>query len=247
MLRALSIFISLVLAAVAPAAALEEANALYAAGDFPKAAAAYEALIQSDGTTAARLSNLGNARFRLQQYGQAILAWERAALLAPRDPDIRRNLKLARDAAKSQEPAPARRWWEEPLHWCSLREWSWLAAAGAVLAGAAALAWGIFGMRGAGLKQTLIAALAAGLLLGPLGGMAVWHRRGETALGIIIADQPALRLSPFVAADSAGPVFPGRTVELGRRVPGWVHVTVRGSTQSGWLAENEVAALLPGA
>ncbi len=247
MLRALCIFLSLLLADLVPAATLEEANAHYAAEDFAKAAAAYDALMQSDGTTAARLSNLGSARFRLQQYGQAIFAWERAALLAPRDPDIRRNLKLARDAAKSQEPAPARRWWEEPLHWCSLREWSWLAATGAVLAGVAALAWGILGMRRAWLKQTLIAALAAGLLLGPLGGFAVWHRRGETALGIIIADKPALRLSPVAAAEPAGPVFPGRTVELGRRVPGWVHITVRGSTLSGWLAENEVAALLPGA
>ena len=68
------------------------ANALYDAGKFAEAAAAYEKI---EPKTAHVFYNLGNALFREDKLGSAILNYERARQLAPRDPDILANLKFA--------------------------------------------------------------------------------------------------------------------------------------------------------
>ena len=68
------------------------ANQLYDAGRFAEAAAAYEKI---EPKTAHVYYNLGNAWFRQGKLGLAILNFERARRLAPRDPDILANLKFA--------------------------------------------------------------------------------------------------------------------------------------------------------
>jgi hypothetical protein len=70
----------------------KSANRLYDAGKFAEAAAAYETI---EPKTAHVYYNLGNAHFREGNLGRAILDYERARRLAPRDPDIAANLKFA--------------------------------------------------------------------------------------------------------------------------------------------------------
>ena len=245
MFRALPrLLLLLLLAGNLRAATMEEANAHFAAGDFAKAAAVSEQIITSEGPTAARLYNRGNARFKLKEYGPAILAYERAALLSPRDPDIRANLKLARSAATAfADPGPDT-WWNGAAQWFSLHEWSGITVTGAGLLGAVALLWGIAGLPRPWLKRTALAGIVLGLLGGSLGGTALWLRRGEKNLGIITAATSTFRLSPFAAASPAGTPGPGRTVQLGDRNNGWIYVTIQGTTQSGWLPESEVAAII---
>ena len=239
------LLILLFLAGSACAATMEEANATFAAGDFAKAASAYEQLLASDGPTAAGFYNLGNARFKLKDYGPAILAYERAAILSPRDPDIRTNLKLARSAAAVPAEAGPDSWWGGAPQWCSLHEWSWITVAGAGLAGSVALLWGIAGLSRPWLKRTVVGGIVLGLLGGSLGGTALWHRRGEKNLGIVTAATAPLRLSPFSTANPAGTPGPGRTVHLGERSNDWVYVTIPGTSQSGWMQDNEVSAIFP--
>lgn len=235
----------LLLTAAVRGGGFEEAGALYAAGDYAKAADACEQLIKSSGPTAARLFNLGNARYRLGQYGPAILAYERAALLAPRDNAIAANLKLAREAAKTPEPVPQRPWWQGIFYWLSLREYTWMAVCGAVLAGLAGLVSGILGWRRRLVRPVCLAGLAVGLCLTALGVAAAWWRQDELQLGIITAENPTVRLSPFATADSAGTPGTGRRVMLSERTRGWVYLCVPDSTIAGWLPESEVAPLIP--
>jgi tetratricopeptide (TPR) repeat protein len=76
----------------APADDFKAANQLYDAGKFAEAATAYEKI---EPKTAHVFFNLGNAWFRDGKLGLAILNYERARRLAPRDPDILANLKFA--------------------------------------------------------------------------------------------------------------------------------------------------------
>ncbi|MBU9888500.1 MAG: tetratricopeptide repeat protein [Candidatus Omnitrophica bacterium] len=78
-------------------AAFQEANHSYRTGDYAKAASLYGDLITKEPRVAAYYYNLGNARVRLGQLSAAILNYEKALLLTPRDQDIRRNLSHARD------------------------------------------------------------------------------------------------------------------------------------------------------
>jgi tetratricopeptide (TPR) repeat protein len=77
-------------------ARFDEGNQLYQKGDYQGALEHYQQ-IMADGWEAAPLYyNIGNAYFKLGQLGKAILFYERARRLAPRDADVRANLDLAR-------------------------------------------------------------------------------------------------------------------------------------------------------
>jgi tetratricopeptide (TPR) repeat protein len=82
-------------------AEFQAANQLYDAGHYAEAAAAYEKI---EPKTAHVYFNLGNALFRQEKFGLAVLNYERARRLAPRDPDVLANLKFARQRLGVDEP-----------------------------------------------------------------------------------------------------------------------------------------------
>src|SRR6266699_3597580 len=87
--------------------AFDQANSLYEEGKFTEAAAAYEKMLQQGRASPALYFNLGNAFFKAGQVGRAVLNYRLAERLAPRDPDIRANLKFARSrVATSATPTP---------------------------------------------------------------------------------------------------------------------------------------------
>ncbi len=77
--------------------AVAATNALYESGRYIEAALIYEQLIDQGYESGALYYNLGNAYFKQGDLGRAILNYRRAEKLYPRDPDIRTNLKIARD------------------------------------------------------------------------------------------------------------------------------------------------------
>ena len=79
------------------AAMATKANAdkAYAAEHYQQAIADYEELLKQ-GANADIYYNLGNAYYRTNNLTRAIINYERAALLAPGDADVRFNLQLAR-------------------------------------------------------------------------------------------------------------------------------------------------------
>ena len=79
-----------------PASIFREANIAYRASDYAKAASIYESLISRGKNAGVIYYNLGNAYFKQGQIGQAILQYERAKKMAPRDRDIAANLNFLR-------------------------------------------------------------------------------------------------------------------------------------------------------
>jgi tetratricopeptide (TPR) repeat protein len=80
-----------------------KANQAYAEGRFGASAANYESLVNSGKWSANLFYDLGNAYYRLGDFGQAILNYERALALEPRHPEATANLLLARDEARALE------------------------------------------------------------------------------------------------------------------------------------------------
>ena len=72
-----------------------EADELYRNGQYPEAIEQYEAVLASGLTSPELYYNLGNAYFRDNQMGRAILNYSRALRLRPTMTDARENLKLA--------------------------------------------------------------------------------------------------------------------------------------------------------
>jgi tetratricopeptide (TPR) repeat protein len=75
-------------------AAFDSANAAYAKNDFDKAIKGYENILAKGKASAALYFNLGNAYYKTNNVGMAVLNYERAKKLAPDDEDLAANLKL---------------------------------------------------------------------------------------------------------------------------------------------------------
>ncbi|HYD48238.1 MAG TPA: BatD family protein, partial [Terriglobales bacterium] len=98
------------MAAEGPQSSFFAGNSAYAAGRYEEARQAYEAVLRSGWESAAVRFNLGNSYFKLGRKGLAIVHYERAAQLAPRDPDIEANLSFARSATGADDCRPL--WWQ---------------------------------------------------------------------------------------------------------------------------------------
>ncbi len=91
-------------------AAPSAAEAAYAKGDYATAVEKWSQEARDEGVTAARLSALGNAEWRLGRKGRAMVCWERALLLDPRDPVAAAGIRHALNAGGTERPAPT---WSE--------------------------------------------------------------------------------------------------------------------------------------
>jgi len=225
-------------------AAFEQANHEFHADQFATAAATYEKILATGGPHATVYYNLGNCYQRLGQYGHAILAYERARLLTPRDPDLLANLALARKAAAAFGDSGEHRYMDAAANYLSRNEWSWLIAGGALFLGGLAAACGIGGLPRRSLRQTAIAAAALALVGMIAGTAALYHRRDEASHGVVLSDKAEVRLSPFEKADSLGSPGVGRTVHIRDHNGGFSYIEVPGTDLHGWLADKDVSPIL---
>jgi len=94
---------------------LKSAGDAYQTGDYAAAINSYEQLLKNEYSSAALHYNLGNAYFRKNKMGKAVLHMERAALINPRDKDIQHNLRIIKNKTEDQfETIPdffVSRWW----------------------------------------------------------------------------------------------------------------------------------------
>jgi tetratricopeptide (TPR) repeat protein len=225
------------------ATVFDDANRKYQSGDFAGAAAAYETVITREGPRAAVFYNLGNSYQNLKRYGMAILAYERARLLTPRDPDLLANLVLARKAAAAFEETGINPKLEAVLGYLSKDEWAWLVASSALILGGAVLLSGWARLPKRMYLLTTVFCGAAGVLI--VGGSAVLYmRRGESVRGIVVAENATIRLSPFEKAESLGTPGPGKMVYLGVKSGDFRYVELPGANLHGWLADKDVAAIV---
>lgn len=224
----------------------DRANAIFEAGDFANAAAAYEEIIMNHGPRASVYYNLGNSHLRMEDYGRAILAYERARLLSPRDPDLRSNLALARKTAAAFEEDPALHpRLAAALHFLSRNEWSWLVAGGAILLGLLGLLGGVVRVRRGWMTRVISISAVIAVLLIVAGSVALYLRRADAARGVIVSADAVLRLSPFETAESVATPPPGRTVMLGEKSGDFRFIEIPGTNLQGWLADKDVSPIIP--
>ncbi len=78
------------------ATGLAEADKLYAENRYDEAITVYEEIMQINGVSAPILYNTGNACYKANEIGKAILCYERALKLDPSNEQIRNNLEYLR-------------------------------------------------------------------------------------------------------------------------------------------------------
>jgi len=170
--------------------------------------------------------------------GTAIVALERARLLAPRSPVVASQLAHAREVA-NVSPAPTRRL-DRVARLLNGTDWSHLALIGLVL-GAAGVVW----LSWDAARRRRAAGLAiGGVALAALGFLAareVTPSRQDAV--VVVASEPA-RIAPFPAAEPAFPLPEGAAVSVTRAHGDYVLVSAAGG--QGWLPRTSVETILPG-
>jgi tetratricopeptide (TPR) repeat protein len=215
--------------------AFDAANRAFAAGHYADAATQYRALIDREGYSAPALFNLGNAYLRDDQPVLAMLAYERAELLAPRDAAIAKNLAEARHAAGvTSEQGLAQRF----AHALTSTEWTWLGTAAFWLMLVAGVGAWLFAQP----RAWLVRAASAGALVAVVSTAALSVARRDLRTALALKAAPAL-VSPFDGAQSGFSLPAGADVQLQRAHGEFVLVRDRGG-RSGWVERSAVAPLV---
>ena len=218
------------------------ANKLYAEGKFADAAKAYDTLGQTGVRSTALLFNDANAHFKAGQLGQAIAAYRQAALLAPRDAEIKANLEFVRKQVQGATVHENR--WLSGLSLLSLNEWTLLTATVFWLTFILLITRQLRPALALPLKKvTLYIALLTAGCGGALAIEAIGHLSSTSA--VIISSEATARSGPFDEAQSVFTVHDGAELAVLSRHDDWVQVT-DGTGKIGWLPARLVA-VLPGA
>jgi hypothetical protein len=189
--------------------------------------------------SAAGLYNSANAYARSGKTALAVLAYERARVLAPTDPDLRSNLRRVRESAGL--PVGTGSWIQEYGRFASPNTLYWIGIAGLVLGGGCLLAL----PRHARFRRPLLAAAVIGFAA--VGASAF----NAAATFNVLSESIALRqapasVSPVAGADPLFQVPAADTVRVLDRHGGFE--LIRDSRgREGWVASTDLAAVVPGA
>ncbi len=115
-------------AAETPSQWMQQGNEAYAKGDYSLALRHYHQVLEAGLEAPELYYNMGNAYFRMNELGQAILFYERAVKRKPADEHFRYNLELAysltTDRVEKVPPIFYLRWWKDFRQWTSPSGWA---------------------------------------------------------------------------------------------------------------------------
>ena len=230
-------------AAETHSAGADQAMNAYDTGKFADAEKYYRSRLNPAEPSANLLYNIGNCLFQQGYFPQAMVCFERASKLSPRDPDILENLNLSRrklmlpEKYKVASPSDILPYLRDSLR---PDEWLFLMCCGIALvffaAGTALLA---------GCGRTFRILLIAGILLIVLPGTAYLIQRKTSYnpdFAVVTARSLPLRSLP---SDQAGKtemnLRSGEEVTIVERRMDWVRI--RSGTAEGWVHAKDITCL----
>lgn len=222
----------------------DEANTAYVNANYPRAIELYRS-IEERGLASAKLYyNMGNAYFKIDDMGHAILYYNKALRLAPGDADIRYNLDVANSYTKDRiQVVPElflTRWVRGVRQMISGNAWavlSLLLFAVMLMAVMAYLLVNSLLFR----KIGFIAAIVSFLLFIITTAFAVTERRHATSPdeAIVMRASVSVKAAPEKNSTDMFVLHEGTKVRVGNSVEGWIEVTIADGNK-GWLEERAI-------
>ena len=234
--RKLAIFVCLLFAMASGAFAqskgdFAKANQQFAQGHFKEAIAGYEALVRAGEWNANLFYDLGNAYFRTNDFGRAILSYERALALDRHHPEANANLQIARDEARALELQRPRM--ERYLQFASVNQYT-IAADVAFWLGIFGLAALIFFRRR---SRALIALSIICLVVSAVAIFASYTlERGSKghALAIVTGNDVQARLATADTANAVLALPPGSEIKILSTRGDWIYAALPNDLR-GWI------------
>lgn len=236
-----------------PAVAMDEAaqwdaaNTAYINGDYAHAIELYEAILRSNRHSAKLYYNLGNAYYKQEELGRAILNYRRALRLAPGDADARYNLSVAesrtKDTIQSIPEFFLTTWMRSLRHTISSNGWTVIALVMLVVTAALVLFYllsrrlvlrkvGFYGMLVA-LLLTLLAAWCAD---------ASRHELIDGNEAVVMSRSTSVKASPDNGATDLFVLHEGTVVKISERLGNWCEITIADG-KKGWLPMSRIEVI----
>lgn len=231
----------------APAALFQRANRLYQAEKYQQALEAYKKVTALGYENAALYYNMGNCYYRLNRLGKAILYYEKARKLAPDDPDILYNLKLANLKIIDQIQEPPRfflfRWWDALKNYYSIGQLSRLLPFLFVLAAALLIAW-LFVRRDRLRRAFLTLAVLAGLFVIFWGYIYLLRVQELQRHNQAVVLQPSVTIlsAPDENSEEMFVLHEGVKVKIDQQQGDWLEISLPDG-KSGWIQKQALGII----
>jgi hypothetical protein len=184
------------------------------------------------------LYNLANSYARAGKPGLAVLSYERAALLAPDNPDIDANLAYVRAAA--HVPMKPRNRFARLALVMSPSAAAWLGVLGIALVGLGLVARRVASRR-LWIPGGAIVLGVALIVLTASNAILMWPRMHEA---VVLVDQAPVRVSPAPMADTAFVLREAESVTMTAEHEDFILIRSGGGL-SGWVARANLGAVVP--
>jgi len=189
--------------------------------------------------SAPALFNCGNALAREGKLGPAIIDYERAQQLAPRDPAIAANLQAVRDPAGLAAPTPA--WWQSAARTLTMNEWAWSASLALAFVCGATFFGRLLPTRLRQPLKTLSAVCALAVLVSIT---ALWLRWPELSRAVVLNSHVTALIAPAESAEQVFPLAEGEIVTAKKELRNFVFVRTADG-RSAWVARAQIERVIP--
>ncbi|MBR9922273.1 MAG: SH3 domain-containing protein [Bacteroidetes bacterium] len=244
LLLILTLYSFSLLAQVEEVKIMDRAKQAYENEAFTTAMDLYEVLLEEGWESADLHYNYGLTAFHKGETGKAILHFEKAHRLAPRDAAIKHNLEQALESTRNEiYPLPPfflKRWWQGFFQLASREAWTTLSLIFLYL-GIAGLAIWMLGRMPVWRKRafwTGVSALMLALIFYAFAnGRASWQANDSQA--VFMADQHSLKSGPSEDSEGIKEVYEGLLVEILDFDGAWYKVRLRNG-EEGWLPASDL-------
>ena len=234
----LLLFVASTVGTVRAADPLAEAEQAYNAGNYTRAIQLYDSLVATGHESAVLYYNLGNAYYKNDQIGRAVLNYRRALGLDPSMEDARYNLEVASTKAIDKiDVVPeffmisyARQLRES----MSSNGWALWAVLWFALALAGGVVW--FTARSIGVRKAGFSAALVGLVLSAVGVWAAWSSYREVrpgGWGVVVHTATPVVSAPNADGKDLFVLHEGTTVGILDRSGEWIEIVLPNG-EKGW-------------
>ncbi|HOG75538.1 MAG TPA: tetratricopeptide repeat protein [Candidatus Marinimicrobia bacterium] len=225
----------------------EQGNRAYQEENYPEAIRLYESIIARGYESGPLYFNLGNAYYRVNNIGRAILNYERAARLMPNDPNVAFNLQLANLSVKDRVEAPPPfflfRWYQNILNLFSTRGWAVIFSILLLIAASSFAVWLNLDLRRLrrGIKSLFIVSGALSIIV----ALILFQKyRIETAsdFGIVLSGTVSSLSAPQAGSTELFIIHEGTKFKILDSDGNWLKIELVDGKQ-GWVPSADVAKI----
>ena len=220
-----------------------QGNLLYEGGKYAESSRTYERIVDRGIRNGYVYYNLGNAYYKQDQLGRAILAYERASRLIPRDGDLKNNLYLANERTVDQITGDVPWFGRQALDAVTMNEATVAATITGFIASLSLMIYLLARQTSFRVRAGYLSGVTGLIFLLAIGftGVKIYdHFANEE--GIVLSATAVVRTSPDEASDPVFTLHEGVKVQLVEHRQDWMRIQLPDG-KNGWLAQDELEGI----